>query len=139
MASLRQILSHFGKSGTKAKVLLGARGMFNGSDVLTRMGSAMIASAARDCKIPVLVLAETGKKLPKGSIDAEIERLLEDQAATLISMSRDDANGAAGDSASEAIAPIDRLTRDMYDLLVGGEGQPVAPAVASGADNHGAK
>ena len=38
MASLRQVLGHFRKSGTRAKVLLGARGMFNGSDVLTRMG-----------------------------------------------------------------------------------------------------
>ena len=84
-------------------------------------------------------MLKTGKKLPKGSIDAEIERLLDDQAATLISTLRDDANGVTGDSTSEAIAPIDRLTRDMYDLLVGDEGQPVAPAVASGADDHGAK
>jgi translation initiation factor 2B subunit (eIF-2B alpha/beta/delta family) len=69
------MFAHFRKSDTRAKVLLGARGMFNGDDVLARMGSAMIASAARDCKIPVLVLAETGKKLPKSSIDAEIALL----------------------------------------------------------------
>jgi translation initiation factor 2B subunit (eIF-2B alpha/beta/delta family) len=121
MASLCQILGHFRKGGTKAKILLGASGILADNDVLAPMGSAMIASAARDCRIPVLVLAEREKKLPKGAMDVEMERLLADQAAALISTSREDATSAAGDRGSEAITPIDRLTPDMYDLLVGVE------------------
>ena len=85
----------------------------------------------------MLVVAETGKKLPKGAMDVEMERLLADQAAALISASREDATGAAGGRGSEAITPIDRLTPDMYDLLVGveeditAEPEPVAQNLAA--------
>jgi len=133
MAGLRQIFAHFRKQQVKAKVLLGARGVFNGNDALTRMGTAMVASAASSCDIPVLVLAERDKKLPHGPIDKEIAQLLAAQIAALIS------HGTAEPQAAPAAAPsdwshdsipaVDQLTPDMYHVLVGTE--EVEPVTAA--------
>ena len=133
MSSLRQILSHFQGQNVKAKVLLGAWAVLNGAEVLARMGSAMIASTAKDCNVPVLVLAEAEKHAANGAMAAEMEGLLAEQATALISPKGDVATDPTDDRHGEVFAPIDRLSREMYDQLVGDDEEIVKTEDSGGA------
>jgi translation initiation factor 2B subunit (eIF-2B alpha/beta/delta family) len=112
MASLPAIFSYFKKQGKTVKVLLTARGIFNGGDALCTVGSTVIAALAKTSGMDVYILAEREKYLKSADLDREIEQILRTQARDLIS--------SAHPSRPKDLMPeIDCLTPETYTALVG--------------------
>jgi translation initiation factor 2B subunit (eIF-2B alpha/beta/delta family) len=128
LASLRETLAYFKGAGNRVKVLIGVRGVFNGGDVLSTVGNATIAATAKASDVDVLVLADAEKELPGEEIREEIEKALDDHAARSLSTS---AGAYPGQVEVTEIVPIDRVTPEMYNNLLGVKG---AATPAAGAD-----
>lgn len=130
MASIPGVFSYFQQKNLSVKVLISAYGIFNGGDVLAKVGSSLLALAAHAVGGSVLVLAEPEKRVTDSDVKAEMERLLLDQAGQLIAKK-------ASDRPAELVPQIDRLTKGMYTPVFDWEkaGVESAPVIETTVGN----